>query len=60
MSEFTESGINQTLHQIYLDINTDIDIITPFNIIGNSYQTRVLLAESIIVGKVPESYTISD
>ena len=53
-SEFIESGINQTLHRIYLDVNTDINIITPFNVIGSSYKTRVLLAESIIVGKVPD------
>ena len=59
ISEFTESGINQTLHRIYLDISTNINIITPFNIIGDSYKTKVLIAESIIVGRVPESYTIS-
>ena len=58
-SEFIDNGINQTLHRIYLDVDTNINIITPFNIIGNSYKTRVLLAESIIVGKVPESYTIT-
>lgn len=59
-SEFTESGINQTLHRIYLDVNTSINITTPFNVIGSSYETRVLLAESIIVGRVPDSYSISD
>lgn len=58
-SEFTDNGINQTLHRIYLDIDTNINIITPFNVIGSSYKTRVLLVESIIVGKVPESYTIN-
>ena len=59
VSEFTESGINQTLHRIYLDVTTDVNITTPFNIIGNSHTTKVLLAESIIVGRVPDSYTVN-
>ncbi|MBR3696688.1 MAG: hypothetical protein IKM97_00200 [Clostridia bacterium] len=55
-----ESGINQTLHRIFLDVTTNIDIITPFNIIGNSYNTKILLAENIIIGEVPENYTITE
>ena len=55
-SEFSESGINQTLHRIYLDVTTNVNIITPFNVISSSYTTQVLLAESIIVGRVPDNY----
>ena len=53
-------GINQTLHRIYLDVNTKTSILTPFNVIRNNYESRVLLTESIIVGKVPETYYYYD
>ena len=60
VSQFSHAGINQTLHRIYLDVTTDINITTPFKTIGSSYKTKVLLAESIIVGRVPDSYTTSN
>ncbi len=53
-------GINQTLHRIYLDIKTKTSVLTPFNILRNEYDSRVLLAESIIVGDVPETYYFYD
>lgn len=59
-SEFKSVGINQTLHRIYLDINTKASILTPFNIIRNEYQSRVLLTESVIVGNVPDTYYYYD
>lgn len=53
-------GINQTLHRIFLDIKTKTNILTPFNVLRNEYETRVLLTESIIVGDVPETYYFYD
>lgn len=55
-TEFISVGINQTLHKIYLDINTRIGILTPIGSYGKNVESRVLLAESVIVGKVPETY----
>lgn len=56
-SDFTDAGINQTLHSIYLEITVQVSILTPFNVIDNEkIVNQVLLAESVIVGKVPQSY----
>lgn len=55
-SEFTASGINQTLHKIYLEINMRVSILTPYHSVISNTQNQILLAESIIVGNVPESY----
>ncbi len=55
-TEFESVGINQTLHKIYLDINTKVGILTPFATFGNDINTDVLLTEAIIVGEVPETY----
>lgn len=60
LSEFTSVGINQSLHRIYLDLVTTINILTPFNVIRNNYPSKLLLAESIIVGKIPETYYFYD
>lgn len=60
LSEFSAVGINQSLHRIYLDLTTTINILTPFNIIRNEYPNKILLTESIIVGKVPETYYYYD
>ena len=55
-SEFTSVGINQTLHKIYLDLTCAVDILTPFETISNSFNSKVLLTETIIVGNVPDTY----
>lgn len=55
-SEFTSVGINQTLHKIYLDLNCSVDILTPFEGINNSVTSKVLLTETVIVGRVPDTY----
>ncbi len=55
-TEFESVGINQTLHKIYLDINTKVGILTPFATFGKDVNSDVLLTEAIIVGEVPETY----
>ena len=55
-SEFISQGINQTLHRLYLDIVCEISILTPFNTINESITNQLILAENIIVGKIPETY----
>lgn len=55
-SEFKTAGINQTLHQIYLDITCDVSILTPFNSTTEEIKNQILIAESIIVGEIPSSY----
>jgi len=55
-SEFKSKGINQTLHRLYLQIETEISILTPFNTINESITNQLILAENIIVGEIPETY----
>ena len=55
-SEFSEIGINQTIHKIYLSLDSTIKIIIPGA--GNTIKSssEVLLVESVIIGKVPDTY----
>lgn len=55
-SEFESAGINQTIHRIILEIKCDIQILTPFNTIVSSIEDKVILAENIVIGEIPESY----
>ena len=55
-SEFSSQGINQTLHRIYLEISANVSILTPYDVISTNIVNQVLVAESIIVGNVPNSY----
>lgn len=55
-SEFISQGINQTLHRLYLDIESEISVLTPFNTINESIKNQLILAENIIVGEIPETY----
>ncbi len=55
-SEFTSAGINQTLHRIYIDIVCDINILTPYKDTNENINMKVLLAEAVIVGNIPETY----
>ena len=55
-SEFISKGINQTLHRLYLDVETEISVLTPFNTINESIINQLILAENIIVGEIPETY----
>ena len=55
-SEFIEKGINQTLHRLYLEIECEISILTPFNTINEKIKNEFLIAENIIVGNIPDAY----
>ena len=55
-SEFVESGVNQTLHRVYLNVKTTISIVTPYNTIEEPVETQIIIMENVLVGKVPQSY----
>jgi sporulation protein YunB len=50
------AGINQTKHQINLEVIVDIDILIPWATESARVTTEVLIADTIIVGQVPETY----
>lgn len=55
-SEFQDAGINQTRHIVYLDITTNIQVVIPIARNNIAITSNVPIAESIIVGKVPNTY----
>lgn len=55
-SEFISQGINQTLHRVYLQIKCEVSILTPFENISKNITNQILLAESVIVGNIPNTY----
>ena len=55
-SEFSEQGINQTLHRVYLQVNCEISILTPYNSISEKVSNQILLLENVIVGNTPMFY----
>lgn len=55
-SDFKAQGINQTLHRIYLILTCEVTILTPYDTIKQKIENQVLIAESVIVGTVPEFY----
>lgn len=54
--EFSSAGINQTLHQIYLDTSAAMHLMIPGEVLSETVETTVCVAETIIVGEVPETY----
>ncbi len=56
VSQFSEAGINQTLHRIYLKVSTEVTILTPFDTIQQQITNQVLIAEAVILGEVPDTY----
>lgn len=57
ISEFTEAGINQTLHRIVIEISADVDALIPGYETRVPVKTSIVAAETVIVGRVPDAYT---
>ena len=55
-NEFISVGINQTMHKIYIDATIDLSVMVPGYESVVSVSTTVLIAETVIVGKVPDTY----
>lgn len=54
--QFEQAGINQTRHSIYLEVNSRIKMAVP--LMGKDFNvvTTIPMAETIIVGEVPDTY----
>lgn len=55
-TEFEAAGINQTRHKIWLEMHAAVRLVLPTGAKPVSVQTQILIAESIIVGAVPDSF----
>lgn len=56
-SQFYEAGINQTIHRICCTVTADYYLLLPGCRFAVTLTTTVPIAESVIVGKVPDAYT---
>jgi len=50
------AGINQTKHQLNLDVIVDIDVLIPWGTESAQVVTEVMIADTVVVGHVPETY----
>ena len=56
-NEFSAAGINQTRHQILLEVDVYMSILLPGIRTSTTVANEIAVAETVIVGSVPESYT---
>ncbi len=56
-SHFESAGINQTLHQIVVEVGAQAHIVMPLYRKTCEVKTSFIVAQTVIVGKVPEAYT---
>lgn len=49
-------GINQTIHRVYLKINCTICVNSIITHEPKEVETHVMIAETVIIGEVPEAY----
>lgn len=54
---FASAGINQTKHQIHLDISVEISVLVPGYAQEVQMNTQFMIADTVIVGDVPGSYS---
>lgn len=55
-SNFTEAGINQTLHQVKMLVSVDVTVLVLGSTVSFSTESEVVVAETVIVGSVPGTY----
>ncbi|NLJ57463.1 MAG: sporulation protein YunB [Tissierellia bacterium] len=56
ITDFEQSGINQTRYKIYITVDLDIGVISPIITGNTNVNNNLLIAEIVIIGDVPESY----
>ena len=55
-SDFSAAGINQTLHQLNLQISVDVAVLVLGKTKSFTVTSQVVVAETVIVGQVPNTY----
>ena len=53
-SLFESGGINQTKHQLYLDVSTNVFALIPGYPTTTTIDTSILVAETVLIGDVPK------
>ena len=57
-TEFETQGINQTKYKIYIVLTCRIKMAAPFSTRVFKTNSTILIAEAVILGKVPDSYVV--
>lgn len=55
-SYFSEAGINQTLHQLTMNVSVDVSILVLGKTESYTVNSQVVVAETVIVGDVPDTF----
>ncbi len=55
-SQFSQAGINQTLHQLNMTVLVDVSVLVLGKSISFTVESEVVVAETIIVGDVPDTF----
>ncbi|MBE6978746.1 MAG: sporulation protein YunB [Ruminococcaceae bacterium] len=55
-SSFTQAGINQTLHQVHMFVLVDVAVLVLGRTMVFTVESDVVVAETIIVGDVPDTF----
>ncbi|MBR5202127.1 MAG: sporulation protein YunB [Clostridia bacterium] len=53
---FTSAGINQTLHEIYVNVNATIHVVMPKNSATAEVNSNYCIAQTVIIGVVPQTF----
>ena len=56
VSHFSQAGINQTLHQVTMQVSIDVAVLVLARTTTFSMTSEVLVAETVLVGEVPATY----
>jgi len=60
MSVFSDAGINQTQHRIYVNIDAVIRVVFPTGSVVVNSVSDVLICESVLIGEIPDTYLKSN
>ena len=55
-SHFSEAGINQTLHQLIMEVNVDVSVLVLGQTSSFAVNSEVVVAETVIIGDVPQTF----
>lgn len=56
VSAFSAAGVNQTRHEVYLNLAVTVYLLIPGEIVPVTVESGVCVAETVIVGEVPNTY----
>ena len=60
LSNFSQAGINQTLHQLTMVVSVDVAVLVLGQTASFTVASEVVVAETVIVGAVPRSDALSE